>query len=217
MGALAPSFEVPAWKSILGHLCALVIGILFVGAGGWKAVDPLVWSKNLEVFKVPHALSLPATLLLSTTEVFGGLMILLPQYRRWGSKVTMLLLLVFTGYFAYHYTDFRGMDCTCFPGIKWLQRSVGPEFFISESAMIAAAALAGLWAKPSAAIRGAAVILGIAVVFSGVSYGVAASKLTGTKAPDSIVVDGKPYSLQNGDILLFFYSPVCPQIGRAHV
>ena len=58
---------------------------------------------------------------------------------------------VFTGYFAYHYTDFRGMDCTCFPGIKWLQRSVGPEFFISESAMIAAAALAAGLGAPSLA------------------------------------------------------------------
>ena len=32
---------------------------------------------------------------------------------------------------------------------------------------------------------------------------------TGTKAPDSITVDGKPYSLQHGKIFLFFYDPNC--------
>ena len=53
------------------------------------------------------------------------------------------------------------------------------------------------------------VILGAVAVFAGVSYGINANRQTGLKAPDTITVDGKPYSLQQGHILIFFYDPEC--------
>jgi hypothetical protein len=53
------------------------------------------------------------------------------------------------------------------------------------------------------------VILGAVAVFAGVSYGINANRQTGLKAPDSITVDGKPYSLQQGHIFVFFYDPEC--------
>ena len=46
-------------------------------------------------------------------------------------------------------------------------------------------------------------------MFTAVSYGSAYSKLTGLKAPDSIMVDGQPMSLQQGRVFLFFYDPEC--------
>ena len=46
-------------------------------------------------------------------------------------------------------------------------------------------------------------------VFALVSYGVAAVRQTGTPAPDTIMVDGKPYSLRHGKVFLFFFDPEC--------
>ena len=76
-------------------------------------------------------------------------------------------------------------------------------------AFLAAAAIAGFWARRSQGLRTAAVILGAVAVFTAVSFGSAYSNLTGLKAPDSIVVDGQPMSLQQGRVFLFFYDPEC--------
>jgi hypothetical protein len=42
-----------------------------------------------------------------------------------------------------------------------------------------------------------------------VSYGVTEVRQAGTRAPDTIQVNGAPYSLQQGKILLFFFNPAC--------
>src|SRR5262249_15018580 len=57
--------------------------------------------------------------------------------------------------------------------------------------------------------RSAILILGAIAVFALVSYGVAATRNNGLKAPDSVTVDGKPYSLREGKVLLFFFNPEC--------
>src|SRR5439155_17312724 len=75
--------------------------------------------------------------------------------------------------------------------------------------------VAGWWARPSVSLRSAAVVLGVVAVFAGASYGAAITKQTGTKAPESITVDGKPYSLQHGRIFLFFYDPNCSHCDAA--
>jgi hypothetical protein len=90
-----------------------------------------------------------------------------------------------------------------------MTRSVGPEFFYGDAAFLAAAAAAGIWAKKSYGLRNAAVILGAVAVFTGASFGVAFTSQTGTKAPDSITVEGQPMSLQSGRIVLFFFDPFC--------
>src|SRR5208282_2112557 len=41
------------------------------------------------------------------------------------------------------------------------------------------------------------------------------SHLSGTKAPDTITVDGQPYSLQHGNIFLFIYDPHCGHCEQA--
>jgi hypothetical protein len=120
--------------------------------------------------------------------------------------VTGLLLIAFMGYFAVNYTALHGAECSCFPFVK---RVVGPGFFAGDAALLLAAVLAGMWSKPASGLRPAILILGAVAVFAGVSYGVAAVRQTGTKAPDTVTVNGQPYSLQQGKIFLFFFDPEC--------
>jgi len=52
----------------------------------YKAVDPFHWSRLLEELLFPPQYSLPFTLLLSVGEIFGGVMILIPRFRRWAPR-----------------------------------------------------------------------------------------------------------------------------------
>jgi uncharacterized membrane protein YphA (DoxX/SURF4 family) len=206
---LAGSVEMPPWKNLLSHAAALVVAFLFLCAGVYKAN----LAKNL---LVPYNLTLPLALLLAVAETTAGVLILVPRFRRWGAVLASILLLVFMAYIGWNYKALIGRDCSCFPELRLplgitidMRRSVGPGFFYGDLAFLAAAAIAGFWARRSQGLRTAAVILGAVAVFTAVSYGSAYSKLTGLKAPDSIVVDGQPMSLQEGRIFLFFYDPEC--------
>ena len=77
------------------------------------------------------------------------------------------------------------------------------------------AVLAGWWARSSENLRAALVILGAVAVFGGVSFGVNSTRASGLQAPASITVDGKPFSLQEGKVFLFFYDPTCPHCEAA--
>jgi len=90
-----------------------------------------------------------------------------------------------------------------------VKRTIGPAFFVGDVVMLLMAVITGWWARPSENIRAALVVLGAVLVFAGASYGVNATRQSGLKAPDSITVDGQPFSLQQGDIFLFFYDPEC--------
>jgi len=196
----------PAWKSVVGSIAAFLVALLFLSSGIWKLTEPIQWSRNLEEFLVPGVLSVPFTLALSVSETLAGVLILIPRFRRWGAWLASLLLVAFMVWVGWHYTALTGKDCSCFPLVK---RSIGPLFFPEDMAMLILAALAGWFARPSTAIRGAAALLAGIAVFAGASYTWAEMHLTGTKAPESIIVDGKPYSLQHGTIFLFFYDPNC--------
>jgi uncharacterized membrane protein YphA (DoxX/SURF4 family) len=192
------------------------VGFLFLAAGVYKALDPYKFANLAKNLLVPYDLTLPLALLLAVAETTAGALILVPRFRRWGAFLAGLLLLAFMAYIGWNYKALIGRDCSCFPELTLplgitidMRRSVGPGFFYGDLAFLAAAAIAGLWAKPSKGLRTAAVILGAVAVFTAVSYGSAYSKLTGLKAPESIVVDGQPMSLQQGRVFLFFYDPEC--------
>jgi len=206
----------PGWKSLLSHAAALVVAFLFICAGVYKAIDPYKFANLAKNLLVPYNLTLPLALLLAVAETTAGVMILVPRFRRWGAILAGLLLLAFMTYIGWNYKALIGRDCSCFPELKLplgitidMRRSVGPGFFYGDFGFMVAAAIAGFWAKRSQGLRTAAVILGAVAVFTAVSYGSAYSKLTGLKAPDSIVVDGQPMSLQEGRVFLFFYDPEC--------
>lgn len=210
--SLELSAEVPAWKSIVSHTAALAVAILFVGAGVWKITNPFAVSRMFEQLLVPYQFSIPLVLTLAVLETFAGVLVIVPRFRRWGAWLATALLVAFMVYIGYNYHALIGRDCSCFP---WVKRAVGPAFFPEDGAMILAALLAGVWAKPAQSLRSAMVVLGVIAVFTGVSYGSAVTHQTGTKAPDSILVEGQPYSLQHGRVFLYFYDPTCSHCDAA--
>jgi uncharacterized membrane protein YphA (DoxX/SURF4 family) len=201
-----------AWQKAIGGVCAVLLAILFFVSGAWKLADPYKWSQFLAEFQVPGSLALPGTLALGVGEMLGGVLILVPRFRRWGSILVGLLLLVFMAYIGANYGTLVGKDCSCFPLVK---RTVGPAFFVGDGAMFLMAIAAGWWARASEGVRAALVILGAVVVFAGASFGVNTARESGLQAPPSIIVDGKPFSLQQGEIFLFFYDPTCPHCEAA--
>ena len=199
-------FELPGWKSWLNGTAAVLMSALFLVAGLWKITDPPGAAVRLAQAKVPENLSLAAALLLGIFETFSAVLILVPRFRRWGSWLMTALLTVFMIYIAVNYTALHGAECQCFP---WLKRAVGPGFFVGDGIMLLLAVLAGLWSKRSENLRSAALVLGAVVVFALISYGVAATHSTGVKAPDTVAVEGKPFSLQRGRIFIYFFNPEC--------
>jgi len=183
-----------------------VLAVLFLISGLWKLTDAPGWAVRVAQARIPQSLSLPAALVVGIAETGGAILILIPRFRRWGALLIGALLIVFLLYFAINYSTLRGADCSCFP---WLKRVVGPGFFAGDAAMLLAAALAWTWSRPSRSFRGALIILCAISVFAAVSYGVDVSRQTGTKAPDTITVDGKPYSLQLGKIFIYYFDPEC--------
>jgi hypothetical protein len=75
--------------------------------------------------------------------------------------------------------------------------------------MLLLAVLAGIWSRPPENLRSVILVLGAVVVFALVSYGAGAVRQTGVKAPETIAVDGQPYSLEHGRIFLYFFDPEC--------
>lgn len=194
------------WREFVGTAFAWLLAALFLVAGVWKVTDPFGAATRLTQALVPEALSLPGALLLGTVEIFAAILLLLPNLRRWGALLTGLLLLAFMVYIGVFYQRLQGEECNCFPFIK---RAVGPGFFIGDAIMLALAGAAYAWSRTSAGLRTAAGILLTALVFTGVSFGVAKARMTGTVAPASITVDGQTMSLQTGKALLYFFDPEC--------
>jgi uncharacterized membrane protein YphA (DoxX/SURF4 family) len=202
----------PAWKSAVSLIGAVLTALLFLSAGLWKMSDPFGWSRMLEQLLMPYQFSLPSTLLLAVGETTAGVLVLIPRMRRWGALLAGVLLLVFMGYIGMHYSSLIGRDCSCFP---WVKRAVGPMFFVEDAGMLLAAILAGLFARPAGSIKTAVLIAAVIALCTGASYGYAVSRQTGTKAPATITVDGQPYSLEHGRIFLFFYDPNCSHCDAA--
>jgi hypothetical protein len=205
----------PSWKTLVSHLAAAVVAFLFIAAGVYKALDPYKFANLAKNLLVWPGLTLPLALGLAVAETTAGVLILVPRFRRWGAILAGLLLLAFMGYIGWNYKALIGRDCSCFPVLTLfgfsidMRRSVGPGFFYGDLAFLVSAAIAGLWARRSQGLRTAAVIFGAIAVFTAVSFGTVYSKLTGLKAPDSIMVEGQPMALDGGKVFLFFYDPEC--------
>jgi uncharacterized membrane protein YphA (DoxX/SURF4 family) len=196
----------PVWKSSVSHIAAFAVALLFLTAGIWKMTDPFTWARMVEDLRVPYQLSMYATLALAVSETTAGALVLIPRFRRWGASLAALLLVVFMIYIGINYSALLGKECSCFP---WVKRTIGPGFFAGDAAMLLAALIAGWWARPSSGLRNAGIVFAVIAACTAASFGFATTRLSGTKAPEVITVDGKPFSLQKGRIFLFFYDPQC--------
>jgi uncharacterized membrane protein YphA (DoxX/SURF4 family) len=198
--------ELPVWKTRAAWLAAVLLAALFLASGLWKILDTDAWAQRIAQLLLPASLGVPLALAVGIAETLGAVLVLVPRFRRWGAILIGFLLIAFMAYFAIHYTALRGADCSCFP---WVKRAVGPWFFLGDLAMLALALVAGWWSHPSGTVRSMLVIAGAIAVFALVSYGVNETRQTGTRAPATIQVDGRPYDLSHGKYLLFFFNPAC--------
>ena len=204
--------QIAPWQNIASWVAAIGLGVFFLGAGIWKSLDPLTWATIITNMKVPAVLSQPFTVALAIGEIFSAILLLIPRFRRWGALLSGAMLLGFMAYVGWNYTALKGMDCSCFPGLK---RAINPEFFHSDFGMLVAAAVAGWWAKPATGLRPAALILGVVALFSVGSYVNVLRGETGVLAPETAMVNGAPVSLREGKVLLYFYDPMCSHCNDA--
>jgi uncharacterized membrane protein YphA (DoxX/SURF4 family) len=202
----ARPLELPAWKSVLSAVSAILVAAFFLLAGIWKIMDPYDAAAKMVQAKLYAPLAVPAALSLGVVETFAAVLLLVPRFRRWGALISGFLLIVFMGWFAYHYQELQGTDCSCFP---WLKRAVGPGFFIGDAVMLLMAACAWVWARRSDGTRPAAIILGAIAVFALSSFGVTYARQSGVEAPDPIAVNGQPYSMAVGKHFVYFFDPEC--------
>ena len=204
--------ELPPWQRVISHLAAFLLALVYLISGIWKVVDPFAAGVRMAQAQFPQEISLPVAIFVGTCETFAGVLILVPRFRRWGAWLVGLSLLAFMAYIGYHYKVLRGDECNCFP---WIQRLVGPMFFITDALMVVGAVLAGWWSRPSQGLRNAALIFGAVAVFAGVSYGISAARLKGTRAPDSIQVEGKRFPLHQGRVFIYVFDPECRHCDEA--
>ena len=205
-GSALAEIEQPGWKTALNWVGAILTALLFLVSGIWKITDMPRWAVMLHQFKVPENLTLPGAFVLGVSETLAGVLVLVPRFRKWGAWLAALLLIVFMGYIGFFYSDLSGKDCSCFPILK---RAVNPMFFVEDGVMLALAVMAAIWARRPESLKTAGLILGAVVVFAGVSLGVAMGPHKGVMAPATITVEGKPFSLQEGKIFIFFFDPEC--------
>jgi len=199
--------EQRTWQTILNWFCAVLMAIVFLAAGLWKASDPTGAAVRLAQAKVPESLSVMAAVLFGIAETFTGVLLLIPRFRRWGSWLGSLLMISFIVFIGIHYRELIGTDCSCFP---WLKRAVGPQFFIGDGTMLLLAIGAGFWSRQPESPRSASLILAAVAVFGLVSYGVASTRHTGTPAPATITAENGPaISLREGKAFIYFFDPHC--------
>jgi uncharacterized membrane protein YphA (DoxX/SURF4 family) len=206
------SIDLPAWKITVSHIAAVAVAIIFLATGIAKLVVPFLVQTMFEQLLVPAWASMPLVILLGIAETLGGLLVLMPRYRRWGAWLIALMLVVFMGYIGLRYQALVGRDCSCFP---WLKRSVTPALFAEDGAMLLAALVAAWFSRKPTSLRFPVIALTVISVFAGASYGYNTIHQSGIQVPETIAVDGQPFNIRQGHIFLFFYDPACSHCEEA--
>jgi len=189
-----------------GAVCAAILSLLFLVSGIWKLTDLEATAERMTQALIPTPLSLPTAFAAAIFETFAGVLLLIPRFRRWGAWLSGGMLIAFMIYIGVLYQRLSGDECNCFP---WIQRVVGPAFFVGDAAMLALALAAGWWSTRSTGLRRAAAILACACLAAGGSYGVSLIGRGRADAPDTAMADGQPTPLRRGRVLLYFFDPEC--------
>jgi uncharacterized membrane protein YphA (DoxX/SURF4 family) len=206
------SLEMPAWKNIVSHIAAVSVAIIFLATGIAKMAVPYQVQTMFEQLLVPVWASMPLVSVLAIGEALGGLLVLIPRYRRWGAWLIVAMLVAFMGYIGLRYQALVGRDCSCFP---WLKRAVTPALFLEDGAMLAAALIAAWFSRKPASLRFPIIALLAISVLAGASLGYSTIHQSGIQVPETIMVDGKPFNIRQGHVLLFFYDPHCSHCEEA--
>lgn len=190
-----------------GTVAAVVMALLWFSAGFWKLTDIAGWQLKLTQLLVPVHLSLAGTLGVGVSEVFAGILLLRPSWRRWGGLLSAGLLVAFMGYMGINYQTLQGEDCSCFP---WLERAVGPAFFWSDAAMLAVSLVAVRCSPKPSGLRSAGAAALAVAAFAGVMLGVdRLGPQPEVHVTQTVTTDGGPIDLQEGSTFLFFFNPSC--------
>ena len=209
-GTVVPVREGERLRSRLrwfGTAAAVIMAVLWLTAGLWKLSDISGWQLKLTQLLVPVSLSLAGTLAVAISEVAAGILLLRPAWRRWGGWLSCALLLGFMAYMGYNYEALQGEDCSCFP---WLERAVGPAFFWSDAAMLAASLVAVWLSPPPSMRRQAGLALALVAAFSGIMLGVdRLAPESAVEVSGAISADGAEYDLGTDKVFLFFFNPSC--------
>lgn len=195
-----------------GHIAAVAVAIIFLATGIAKIIVPFQVQTMFEQLLVPVWASMPLVILLGIGEALGGLLVLMPRYRRWGAWLIALMLVAFMGYIGLRYQALVGRDCSCFP---WLKRAVTPALFVEDGAMLAAALVAGWFSRKPVGLRFPVIALVAISVFAGASFGYNTMHQSGIQVPETITVDGQPFNLRQGHVFLYFYDPSCSHCEEA--
>ena len=206
------SREMPAWKNIASHVAAVSVAIIFLATGIAKMAVPYQVQTMFEQLLVPVWASLPLVIVLAIGEALGGVLVLMPRYRRWGGWLIAAMLVAFMGYIGLRYQALVGRDCSCFP---WLKRAVTPALFVEDGAMLAAALIAAWFSRKPGGLRFPIIALVAISVLAGVGLAYNTMHQSGIQVPDTIMVDGKPFNIRQGHIFLFFYDPHCSHCEEA--
>src|SRR5437764_7695995 len=194
------------WKRTAATVSAILLGLIFLASGGWKVLSPFKTGELLEQARVPAGLGVLGAVSLGTVELFAAFLLFVPRLSRWGGLLGSGLMIFFMGWVGSYYHVLAGQECSCFPIIK---RTVGPGFFISDGAMLLLALIAFAWSPRVARFKVPAIAFAALVALAAVSFGVNAAERRNIQVPTPVVVDGKPQSLADGKVFLFFYDPSC--------
>ncbi|MGI9074545.1 MAG: MauE/DoxX family redox-associated membrane protein [Bryobacteraceae bacterium] len=195
-----------AWKRTAATISAILLGLIFLVSGGWKVLSPFKTGELLEQARVPVGLGVLGAASLGTVELFAAFLLFVPRFRRWGGLLGSALMIFFIAWVGSFYHVLAGQECSCFPLIK---RTVGPGFFVGDGVMLLLALIAFAWSPRVARFKVPALAFGTLVALAAVSFGVNAAERGRVQVPTPIVVDGKPQSLTDGKVFLFFYDPSC--------
>jgi hypothetical protein len=194
------------WKRTAAAISAILLGLIFVVSGGWKVLSPFKTGELLEQARVPTGLGVLGAASLGTIELFTAFLLFVPRFRRWGGLLGSALMIFFIGWVGSNYHALAGQECSCFPLIK---RTIGPGFFVTDGVMLLLALMAFAWSRPVARFKVPAIAFVALAALAAVSFGVNAAERRNIQVPTPVVIDGKPQSLADGKVFLFFYDPSC--------
>ncbi len=133
-----------AVKRWVGRLALVALGVVFIAAGGLKALDPEGFTEIVRGYRVlPPAAAQLVTYLLLPLEVALGVALILDFHRKWAVGAAVVLLTGFIGLLGYTWaTGGEISACGCFG--RFAERSVGQT--LAEDLAFLALAFVGLLA-----------------------------------------------------------------------